>query len=93
MNRFEDNEKFIEDAMKDFTSGEDIDVICQSTQIAAMLSICRSLAIIADALEGKINVQNPSDDEIKKYLKDRPCEVCVFRKEQGCSKWSCVFEE
>ena len=25
------------------------------------------------------------------YLTDRPCEVCKFRKENGCSKWNCVF--
>lgn len=27
------------------------------------------------------------------HLKDRPCAVCEFRKETGCCKWSCVFEE
>ena len=27
------------------------------------------------------------------HLKDRPCAVCEFRKENGCCKWSCVFEE
>ncbi len=27
------------------------------------------------------------------YLNDRPCAACVFRKENGCSKWNCVFEE
>lgn len=27
------------------------------------------------------------------HLKDRPCEVCEFHGENGCSKWSCVFDE
>lgn len=27
------------------------------------------------------------------YLKDRPCEVCEFHSENGCSKWECVFEK
>lgn len=29
--------------------------------------------------------------ELIGYLKDRPCEVCEFHKENGCSKWNCVF--
>lgn len=27
------------------------------------------------------------------HLIDRPCEACEFHNENGCSKWSCVFEE
>ena len=27
------------------------------------------------------------------HLKDRPCEVCDFHSDNGCSKWKCVFEE
>lgn len=27
------------------------------------------------------------------HLKDRPCTVCEFKKENGCCKWTCVFEE
>ena len=27
------------------------------------------------------------------HLKDRPCEVCEFHGENGCCKWSCVFDE
>ena len=26
-------------------------------------------------------------------LTDRPCTACKFHKEEGCSKWSCVFED
>lgn len=26
-------------------------------------------------------------------LTDRPCEVCDFHSDNGCSKWKCVFEE
>ncbi len=26
------------------------------------------------------------------YLKDRPCDVCKFRTENGCTEWYCVFE-
>lgn len=25
-------------------------------------------------------------------LTDRPCSVCRHRKENGCSKWDCVFD-
>lgn len=25
------------------------------------------------------------------HLKDRPCDVCEFHKENGCCKWTCVF--
>ena len=27
------------------------------------------------------------------HLIDRPCEACEFRKDNGCCKWGCVFEE
>ena len=27
------------------------------------------------------------------HLKGRPCEVCEFHSDNGCSKWKCVFEE
>lgn len=27
------------------------------------------------------------------HLKDRPCDVCEFHKENGCCKWDCVFKE
>lgn len=26
------------------------------------------------------------------HLTDRPCSVCEFNKDNGCCKWSCVFE-
>lgn len=26
-------------------------------------------------------------------LNDRPCNVCKFHTENGCARWSCVFEE
>ena len=28
---------------------------------------------------------------LDKYLTDRPCSVCKFHTEHGCSKWECVF--
>ena len=27
------------------------------------------------------------------HLKDRPCSVCEFNKENGCCKWTCVFTD
>lgn len=30
--------------------------------------------------------------ELLACLTDRPCEVCKFHTEQGCSSWNCVFE-
>lgn len=32
-------------------------------------------------------------DELLACLTDRPCEVCKFHTDLGCSKWSCVFED
>lgn len=32
-------------------------------------------------------------DELLACLIDRPCGACKFHTEQGCSKWTCVFEE
>lgn len=34
-----------------------------------------------------------NDKEKLSCLTDRPCTACKFHKEEGCSKWSCVFEE
>lgn len=30
--------------------------------------------------------------ELIGYLKDRPCEACVFHADSGCSKFDCVFD-
>ena len=34
-----------------------------------------------------------TDNEKLSCLIDRPCTACKFHKEEGCSKWTCVFEE
>ena len=34
-----------------------------------------------------------TDNEKLSCLTDRPCTACKFHKEEGCSKWSCVFED
>ena len=34
-----------------------------------------------------------NDKEKLSCLTDRPCTACKFHKEEGCSKWSCIFEE
>lgn len=39
-----------------------------------------------------INMSIKAIDKIG-HLIDRPCEACEFHKENGCCKWSCVFEE
>ena len=31
--------------------------------------------------------------ELLSCLTDRPCEVCKFHGDSGCSKWNCVFEQ
>lgn len=32
-------------------------------------------------------------EELLNYLTDRPCNVCKCHTDNGCSKWSCVFEK
>ena len=34
-----------------------------------------------------------TDRELLKCLKDRPCSVCEFHKENGCCNWDCEFEK
>lgn len=31
--------------------------------------------------------------ELLACITDRPCGVCKFHKENGCCKWTCVFDE
>lgn len=31
-------------------------------------------------------------DELLACLTDRPCDVCKFHTENGCTEWYCVFE-
>jgi len=31
--------------------------------------------------------------ELLACITDRPCDVCKFHGENGCSKWNCVFDE
>ena len=33
-----------------------------------------------------------TSEELLNCLTDRPCEVCKFHTETGCSQWSCIFE-
>jgi hypothetical protein len=35
----------------------------------------------------------PKENDKLKYLKGRPCEVCEYHSENGCSRWKCIFEE
>lgn len=49
-------------------------------------------------LEMTVNINIALDMAIKaleqtSHLTDRPCSVCEYHTENGCSKWSCVFEE
>lgn len=30
--------------------------------------------------------------ELTECLTDRPCDVCRFKTENGCSRWECVFK-
>ena len=30
--------------------------------------------------------------ELLSCITDRPCSVCKYHKEKGCSKWDCVFD-
>lgn len=55
---------------------------------------------IAEQIDAKIGTPNIAAIDIAiqaleklDYLVDRPCEVCKYRTEYGCSRWSCVFEE
>lgn len=59
---------------------------------------------LLDNLVGMVEDNNESDydtalkmgkDAIVRldHLIDRPCEACEFHKENGCSRWDCVFEE
>lgn len=34
-----------------------------------------------------------TSEELLNCLVDRPCSACKYHKENGCSKWNCVFEE
>lgn len=34
-----------------------------------------------------------TDKEKLSCLIDRPCTACKFHTEEGCSKWSCVFDQ
>ena len=33
-----------------------------------------------------------TSEELLNCLVDRPCSACKFHKENGCSKWDCVFD-
>lgn len=34
-----------------------------------------------------------TDKELLDCLTDRPCAVCRFHEEKGCTEWECVFDE
>lgn len=45
--------------------------------------------------EELIKALESAKHEIEKmnHLIDKPCEACDFHKENGCSRWDCIFEE
>ena len=53
-----------------------------------ILDLIPTIGEQVDALEMAIKAL-----ERMSYLTDRPCSVCKFHGENGCSKWNCVFEE
>ena len=46
---------------------------------------------VVNELKNLASVQPSHKDSLIKHLKDRPCSVCEFNKENGCCKWTCVF--
>ena len=34
-----------------------------------------------------------TNTELANYITDRPCCVCKFHTDDGCKKWTCVFDE
>ena len=58
----------------------------ESIEILKADELCRCCDAEDEALNNGIKAL-----ELIGYLKDRPCEVCEFHKENGCSKWNCVF--
>ena len=68
-----------EEAIKELT--EDREFLRERGLIETESSLLKALEMAIKALE---NIG---------HLTDRPCSVCEFRKENGCSKWTCVFCE
>ena len=33
-----------------------------------------------------------TDEDVHEEENDRPCDSCEHHKENGCEKWSCVFD-
>lgn len=62
------------------TREESIEVIKQDIPCEHDTDLIEALEMAIQALE---NIG---------HLKDRPCSVCEFRKENGCCKWDCVFK-
>lgn len=52
------------------------------------------LATYKEVLEHLEEIKKAESHALEKisHLKDRPCDVCEFRKENGCCKWDCVFD-
>lgn len=50
---------------------------------------------MSNQLEGDIEALDMAIKALEQtsHLKGRPCEVCDFHSDNGCSKWKCVFEE
>ena len=58
-----------------------------------------ALDLAIKALEQQSNIHDRCkkcvefSEQVSRYLTDRPCSVCDYHTEDGCSKWDCVFEE
>lgn len=50
---------------------------------------------MSNQLEGDIEALDMAIKALEQIncLTDRPCEVCEYHSENGCSRWKCIFEE
>lgn len=61
------------------------DILAEATETDN--SVCYVTSDDADALKAAIEAL-----EQISCLTDRPCSVCRFKTENGCSRWECVFK-
>lgn len=75
------------ECLKRETSGTDIDCNCRNCDECSLSYEQGNMGEQKEALDMAIKALEQTS-----HLTDRPCPVCEFHTENGCSKWNCVFE-
>ena len=77
--------KFIESlpSAQPKTTKEDVELYCKQRCL---------IVVTSEFYDEMMSRWSSAQSDVLSHLIDRPCAVCEYHTESGCSQWKCVFE-